>query len=172
MRCSVPTRGYPAQPRVPGRTLLRPPDPGGGYPSRVSEDQTPRPARLTAAAAVSGLEGLALVVYGVYMLVMGVLGRPENPTQAEMGGVTLIALGVLPLAAARGLLLRRSWSRGPALITHLMALIPAWTLLRASGGMIPLGMLVAAVAVSGLVLLVNPTTTQALDIRGPGARDA
>ncbi|MEO3975834.1 hypothetical protein [Streptomyces sp. CAU 1734] len=138
----------------------------------MSTEQTPRPARLTAAAAVSGLEGLTLVAYGVYMLVMGLLGRPESPTQAEMGGLTMIALGVIPLAAARGLLLRRSWSRGPALITHLMALIPAWTLLRSSGGLIPLGILVAAVAVGGLVLIINPTTTEALGIRGPGTRDA
>jgi hypothetical protein len=137
----------------------------------VSDEQTPRPARLTAAAAVSGLEGLALVAGGVYMLVMGLLGRPESPTQAEMGGVTLIALGAIPLTAARGLLLRRSWSRGPAIITHLMALIPAWTLLRTSGVLIPVGIALAAVAVTGLVLLVNPTTTQALGIRGP-AHDA
>lgn len=137
----------------------------------MSDEQTPRPARLTAAAAVSGLEGLALAAGGLYMLVMGLLGRPDSPSQAEMGGVTLIALGAIPLFAARGLLLRRSWSRGPAIITHLMALIPAWTLLRASGALIPLGIVLAAVAATGLVLLVNPTTTEALGIRGP-ARDA
>ena len=50
-----------------------------------------------------------------------------------MGGLTVLALAVLPLVAARGLLLRRSWSRGPALITQLMALPVAWTLLRAQG---------------------------------------
>ncbi|MER5770496.1 hypothetical protein [Streptomyces sp. NPDC001985] len=133
----------------------------------MSEDPTPRPARLTAAAAVSALEGLALAVYGVYLLVMGVLGSPDSPTQAEMGGVTLIALGAIPLAAARGLLLRRSWSRGPALITHLMALIPAWTLLRTEGALIPLGILIAAVAVAGLALIVNPATTRALGIGSP-----
>ncbi|MFI9581484.1 hypothetical protein ACIHCQ_06480 [Streptomyces sp. NPDC052236] len=138
----------------------------------MSDDQTPRPARLTAAAAVSGLEGLALAGFGVYMLLMGLLGRPDSPTQAATGGVTLIALGVIPLIAARGLLLRRSWSRGPAMITHLMALIPAWTLLRASGALIPLGIVLAAVAVTGLVLLVNPTATEALGIRGPASPDA
>ncbi|NUK74246.1 hypothetical protein HRW23_02400 [Streptomyces lunaelactis] len=137
----------------------------------MSDDQTPRPARLTAAAAVSALEGLALAAGGVYMLVMGLLGRPDSPAQAEMGGVTLIALAAIPLAAARGLLRLRSWSRGPAIITHLMALIPAWTLLRASGALIPLGIALAAVALTGLVLLVNPTTTEALGIRAP-ARDA
>ena len=86
-----------------------------------------------------------------------------------MGGVTLIALGTIPLIAARGLLRRRSWSRGPAIITQLMALPVAWTLLRA-GALIPAGIVLAAVAVTGLVLLVNPATTQALGIRGAGAR--
>lgn len=161
MRSSVPTVGYLAQPRVSS----------GGYPAEVSNEQIARPARLTAAAAVSGLEGLALVAGGVYMLVMGLLGRPDSSTQAETGGVTLIALGAIPLIAARGLLLRRSWSRGPAIITHLMALIPAWTLLRTSGALIPVGIALAAVAVTGLVLLVNPTTTKALGIGGQ-ARDA
>ncbi|MEU0083978.1 hypothetical protein [Streptomyces sp. NPDC006274] len=137
-----------------------------------SDDQTShpdlpsRPPRLTAAAAVCAAEALALEVGGVYMLVMGVLGRSDSASQAEMGGLTLMALGVIPLAAARGLLRQRSWSRGPAIITQLIALIPAWTLLRASGGLIPLGVVLAAVAVTGLVLLVNPTTAEALGIRG------
>lgn len=158
MRCSVPTGGYLAQPRVPG----------DGYPAGVSsDDTTPRPTRLTAAAAVCAAEGLALAGGGVYMLVMGLLGRPDSPSQAETGGVTLLALAVIPLLAARGLLRRRSWSRGPAIITQLIALIPAWTLLRASGALIPLGIVLAAVAVTGLVLLVNPTTARALGIGAP-----
>lgn len=156
MRSSVPSGVYLAQPRAAH----------GRYPAGMSTDQTPRPARLTAAAAVSGLEGLVLVAGGVYMLVLGLLGRPDSPSQAEMGGVTLVALGAIPLIAARGLLRARSWSRGPAIITHLMALIPAWTLLRSSGALIPVGIVLAAMAVTGLVLLVNPTTAQALGIRG------
>ncbi|MFI2371100.1 hypothetical protein [Streptomyces sp. NPDC018833] len=133
----------------------------------TSSPRSPRPIRLTAAAAVCAAEGLALVAGGVYMLVMGLLGRPDDPAQAETGGVTLIALAVIPLLAARGLLRRRSWSRGPAIITQLVALIPAWTLLRASGGLIPLGIVLAAVAVTGLVLLVNPTTARVLGIGAP-----
>ncbi|MDJ0462166.1 hypothetical protein [Streptomyces sp. H27-C3] len=143
----------------------------------MSNEQTPetaaepRPARLTAAAALAALEGLALLVGGAYMLVMGLLGSPDKPEQAEMGGVTLIALAVLPLVAARGLLKCRAWSRGPALITQLMALPVAWTLLRSEGSLlIPAGIALAAVAVTALVLLINPQTTRALGIRGP--RDA
>ncbi|WP_435797338.1 hypothetical protein [Streptomyces clavifer] len=118
-------------------------------------------------AALNALEGAALVIGGIYMLVMGLLGSPDSPRQAEMGGLTLLVLGLIPLFAARGLLLRRSWSRGPALITQIMALPVAWTLLRAQGALIPVGIALAVVAVTALVLLLSPATTQALGIRGP-----
>ncbi|MFJ2649802.1 hypothetical protein ACIO1C_24155 [Streptomyces sp. NPDC087420] len=131
----------------------------------------PRPPRVTALAALCGLEALTLLGAGGYLLVMGLLGRPDSPRQAETGGLTVIALALLPLLAVRGLLLRRSWSRGPALIIQIMALPVAWTLLQASGIWIPAGIALAAVAVTGLVLLLHPTTTEALGI-GPGARDS
>ncbi|WP_028811724.1 hypothetical protein [Streptomyces flavidovirens] len=143
----------------------------------MSNEQTPgpaaapRPHRLTAAAGLAALEGLALVAGGAYMLVMGLLGSPDKPEQAEMGGLTLIVLALLPLLAARGLLKCRAWSRGPAIITQIMALPVAWTLLRSEGSLlIPAGVVLAAVAVASLVLLVNPETNRALGIRGP--RDA
>ncbi|MFC8272667.1 hypothetical protein ACFUJR_09005 [Streptomyces sp. NPDC057271] len=129
-----------------------------------STEQTPRPVRLTAAAAVAGIEALALVAGGVYVLVTAFTGDPDGLTQALMGGVTLIALGLIPGAASRGLLLRRSWSRGPAIITQILALPVAWQLLQANSAMIPAGIALAALAVGGLVLLVNPATTEALGI--------
>ncbi|GAA3499430.1 hypothetical protein GCM10019016_065340 [Streptomyces prasinosporus] len=128
----------------------------------------PRPRRLTCAAALAALEGLALVVGGIWMLVLGVTGEPDDRRQAVTGGVTLIALALLPLVAARGLLGRRSWSRGPAVITQIMALPVAYTLLKADSAAIPAGIVLAVVAVTALVLLLNPETTRALGIRGPG----
>ncbi|MEU8699624.1 hypothetical protein AB0C61_18550 [Streptomyces sp. NPDC048680] len=119
-------------------------------------------------AGLNALEGAALVIGGIYMLVMGLLGRPDSPQQAEMGGLTLIALGVIPLAAARGLLLRRSWSRGPALITQIIALPVAWTLLRSHGVLIPAGIILAAVSLTALFQLARPATIEALGIRRPG----
>ncbi|WP_329220936.1 hypothetical protein OG352_28940 [Streptomyces sp. NBC_01485] len=128
----------------------------------------PRPRRLTYAAALAGLEGLALVVGGVWMLVLGIGGDPDDRQQAVTGGVTLIVLALLPLLAARGLLGLRSWSRGPAVITQIMALPVAYSLLQADSMAIPAGIALAAVAVASLVLLVNGETTRALGIRGPG----
>ncbi|MFJ8939399.1 hypothetical protein ACIRL0_27335 [Streptomyces sp. NPDC102365] len=129
----------------------------------------PRPGRLTTAAALVALEGIALVAGGVYLLVMGLTGHPDDRSQAVTGGVTLIALALLPLLAARGLLLRRGWSRGPTIITQIMALPVAYNLLQADSLAIPGGIALAVVAVATLVLILNPETTRALGITGPGA---
>ncbi|MEJ1197717.1 MULTISPECIES: hypothetical protein [unclassified Streptomyces] len=147
----------------------------------MSSEQTPtpeaaaeagsRPGRLTAAAALAALEGLALVVGGAWMLVGGLAGHPDDRTSAITGGVTLIVLALLPLLAARGLIGRRGWSRGPAVITQIMALPVAYNLLQADSVAIPAGIVLGVVAVTALVLLVNPTTTQALGIRGPGSAE-
>ncbi|MFJ4815687.1 hypothetical protein [Streptomyces sp. NPDC088801] len=128
----------------------------------------PRPRRLTYAALLAALEGLALVVGGVWILVLGLTGHPDDRQQAVTGGITLVVLALLPLLAARGLLGRRSWSRGPAVITQLLALPVAYNLLQADSMAIPAGIALAVVAVASLVLLVNPETTRALGIRGPG----
>ncbi|MGV9345861.1 hypothetical protein ACWDSD_13800 [Streptomyces spiralis] len=126
----------------------------------------PRPRRLTYAAALCALEGLALLVGGVWMLVLGITG--DDRQQAVTAGVTVLVLALLPLLAARGLLLRRSWSRGPAVITQIMALPVAYSLLQADSVAIPAGAALAVVAVLGLVLLIHPATTRALGIKGPG----
>jgi hypothetical protein len=138
-----------------------------GNRTRSPGDPAPtgvRPARLTAAAALAVVEGVALAVFGGYLLVMGLLGSPDSPQQAEMGGLTLLGLAALPLAAARGLLLRRRWARGPALIVQLMAVPVAWTLVSTGGVVSATGVVLAAVALAVLVLLVNPTATEALGI--------
>ncbi len=156
------------------------PGPGGaGYPSGVSSDQTPaapavpdtagpRPRRLTLAAVLAALEGVGLLAGGIWMAVLAVTGEPDDRQQAVTGGVTLVVLALLPLLAARGLFARRGWSRGPAVITQLLALPVAYNLLQADSLAIPAGIVLAVVAVTALVLLIHPETTRALDIRGPG----
>ncbi|MET9452091.1 hypothetical protein [Streptomyces cinerochromogenes] len=128
----------------------------------------PRPRRLTYAAALAGLEGAALMAGGLWVLVLGLAGEPDDRQQAVTLGITLVVLALLPLLAARGLLLRRGWSRGPAVITQILALPVAYNLLHSDGVAIPVGIVVTAVAVAALVLLVNGETTRALGIKGPG----
>ncbi|MBT3162108.1 hypothetical protein HTV80_03145 [Streptomyces sp. Vc74B-19] len=135
------------------------------------DDAGTRPRRLTYAAALAALEGIALVAGGVWMLVLGLTGEPDDRQQAVTGGVTLIVLALLPLLAARGLLARRGWSRGPAVVTQVVALPVAYNMLRSDGVAIPAGIVLAVVAVTALVLLINAETTRALGIRGPGNAD-
>ncbi|MFH9860286.1 hypothetical protein [Streptomyces sp. NPDC017202] len=151
----------PATPKVPKTT-----ENAGN--AEGTEPAGPRPRRLTYAAALVALEGLALVVGGLWILVLGITGDPDDRQQAVTGGVTLMVLALLPLLAARGLLGCRSWSRGPAVITQIMALPVAYNLLQADSMAIPAGIALAAAAVAALVLIVNGETTRALGIRGPG----
>ncbi|QES50091.1 hypothetical protein DEJ50_21935 [Streptomyces venezuelae] len=141
----------------------------------MSTKQTPAPTpapalpgRLTAAAALTALEGLALAGLGVYLLFVGISGDADSPQQAETGGITVLALAALPLIAARGLRLGRRWSRGPALITQIMAMPVAWTLWTTGGAMIAAAVALALAALAVIVLLVNPTATEALGI-GPSS---
>lgn len=128
----------------------------------------PRPRRVTYAAVLAGIEGIALLAGGLWVLVRGIAGGADDRQQAVTLGITLVVLALLPLLAARGLLLCRRWSRGPAMITQLMALPVAYSLLQADSMAIPAGIALAVVAVAALVLLVNGETTRALGIKGPG----
>ncbi|WP_372454955.1 hypothetical protein [Streptomyces buecherae] len=152
-----------------GRTAGRDGEPGASAAQGASVPSGPRPARLTGAAVITAAEGALLAAYGVYLMVMGLAGDPDSPKQTEILAVVFFALAALPLVAARGLWLRRRWSRGPAMITQIMALPVAWTLINSGGVLIAGGIAIGVVALAALVLLVNPTATEALGI---GPRDA
>ncbi|MFI6346619.1 hypothetical protein [Streptomyces sp. NPDC050560] len=139
---------------------------------QTEEPQTaasePRPGRLTLAAGLAALEGTAVFAAGCYLLVRGLGGGSGDRQGSVTTGVTLLVLAALPLFAALGLLRLRRWSRGPAVITQVLALPVAYNLLQADSGLIPVGIVVAVVAVAALVLLLNPATARALGIRRPG----
>ncbi|MTE20947.1 hypothetical protein F0L17_17855 [Streptomyces sp. TRM43335] len=122
---------------------------------------------MTTAAALVAAQGVVVAALGVTMLVMLPAGRhADDPVQALAGGVTVLALSVLPLAAARGLWRLRRWSRGPAVIVQLMAAPAGWQMAQNGGVWSALGAAIALTALAVLVCLVNPTATEALGI-GP-----
>jgi hypothetical protein len=129
-----------------------------------------RPHRLTAAAVLAALEGVVLLSWGLSMIALGLVGNPNSATQAEAGGLTVLLLAVMPLAAAYGLWRLRRWSRGPALIIQLVALPVAWTMAQNGGGLVVAGLALGAAAVAELVLLVHPAATDALGIGHPVGR--
>ncbi|WP_344631435.1 hypothetical protein [Streptomyces glaucosporus] len=131
-----------------------------------------RPARLTAAAALVAAQGLVVAGLGIAMLVMLLTGRHADDTvQALTGAATVLALSVLPLAAARGLWLLRRWSRGPAMIVQLMAVPAGWQMAQNGGVWLAGGAAIALTALAVLVCVLSPTATRALGIGPSEPRD-
>jgi hypothetical protein len=137
----------------------------------VSEDASDgtRPARLTAAAALTALEGAVIACFGLVSLVLLFTGDPDGFVQAFTMALTVLALAVLPLAAARGIWRLRRWSRGPALITQLLALPVGWQMAQNGGVWTAGGVAIGVTALVVLGCLVTPTSATALGI---GPRDA
>lgn len=137
--------------------------------SPAPADSAGRPRRITAAAAITALEGIVVAAFGIASLVMLGTRQPDDMTQAATMGVTVLVLSLLPLASARGLWRRRRWSRGPSMIVQLIGLPVSWQLVHNSGLWLASGIALAVAAVAALACLVNPTATAAL---GAGPRDA
>ena len=135
--------------------------------------RTPRPARITVAAVLVAVQGVVVAGLGISMLVMLLTGkRADDVTQAVTGAATVLALAVLPLAAARGLWLLRRWSRGPAMIVQLMALPAGWQMAQNGGVWLVGGTAIAFSALGVLACVVNQAATEALGIGPREARDA
>jgi hypothetical protein len=128
----------------------------------IPDTAAARPPSVTVAAVVAALEGVVLAAFALYMIVEGFVGHPESVARAEIGGVAVLCIALMPLLAARGLLRQRSWSRGPVLVVQLLALPVAWGMTQNGGAMIAAGAVLAVVALIGAVTLVHPATTQAL----------
>lgn len=115
---------------------------------------------LPLAAAIEGLEGLALGGYAVYAGVETVAGEPNDAGSAWALAGTMLVLGAMAVFAAMALYRRRRWSRGPAVATQIFALPVAVTFLQA--GRSGVGAILVVAAVAGLVALLHPATTRKL----------
>ena len=121
-----------------------------------------RPTSLLVGAAITALEGAALVAWGVYDMVAGLTGEPINRGLTEFGGLVIVLLGVLPLLAARGLLKARGWGRSPAVLTNSICLPVAYYMGQTGGAMTVLGAAVGLLGLVGIGSLLNPTVTAVL----------
>lgn len=119
-----------------------------------------RPLTLTVAAVIEAAEGLAALGFGLFAGWETVVGEQVDPPSAI--GVTVLALlgAAGMLFVARGLLLRLRWSRSPAVVTQILALPIAWSLIQS--GQYAFGVPLAALAVPALVLLLSGAGNDAL----------
>lgn len=120
------------------------------------------PGQVRAAAAVIGLEGLALVGAAVVLVTKTATGHPHDLAGALLLAALCVAGAAALTLAARGLLRLRPAARTPVVVIQLLALPVSYSLAFQAhrvgyGGPI----LVAALAV--LYLLFTPPARAALD---------
>jgi hypothetical protein len=120
----------------------------------------PRPPGLVLVAAVTAVEGLSLAAFGTWLGVESRVARAADDRMAAGSAVYFLVLGPLVLLVAWALWRRQGWAMGAALFVQLLALPVAWTM--AQGGLLVAALPLAAAAVAGVVVLLQPGTRHAL----------
>lgn len=113
---------------------------------------------LAVLAGVMAVEGTALVVIGLVVLVDALVGAVHADVRETLLFVFLAALfglyGGTLLAAARAALRRRRWARSLAFLSQVVALLMGWQI--AGWGLWPVGVPLALAGVVALVLAFMP----------------
>lgn len=123
-----------------------------------------RPAPLTAAGVLVGLQGLAGIAYGAYLGVRALVDDPaESLVGAELGALLLVAGGAGLLACARGLLGRRGWARAPVITVQLLAALLGFNYLQVPSPGPTYGVAVLVLAGAVLYALATPAARLAFD---------
>ncbi len=112
----------------------------------------PRPLSVTVAAALVGLQGVALAVWGVLVLV-------DVSAMSVSTAIFFLAYAAALGICTYGLLRLESWSRAPIVLTQLITLGLAWDY-RSTNTPVSIGLLVVALLTLGCVL--NPASLEAL----------
>ena len=112
------------------------------------------------AAVGVALEGTALVVFAVVLVVRHLAGTEEHPWFSGYGTAGwFVIMGAAVLAAGWALWTGRRWGRGIAVFAQLLLLPVAWYMAVGSHQWL-LGIPVGIVALATLALLFSPATLQ------------
>lgn len=114
-----------------------------------------------AAAALVGLQALALAGIAVFYAVELAVATTDDVTRAVVTAVLAVAAAAGLGLVTRGLAARRRWARAPALVTNVLVLPVAYDLVRGDRAYVGGPLLVWALAV--LVLLFVRPTDRALE---------
>ena len=116
-----------------------------------------RPGTVTAAAALTAIFALAMVGYGVFLVVGGMTGKPVLAARAESAGSIFVAFGLGLGLVARGLARVRPWARTPAMLAHFFIVVFSYPLWLQDGKFVQ-GVPLALYGLAGLVLLFVPSS--------------
>lgn len=132
--------------------------------------RTPRPVTsLVVGAVVAALEGVALVLYSLYIVIqlirLGITGPADvsNPVSVGLEIAIFAVFGAAMLLGAYGLWRVRGWGRSLLVLGQLLALVVGVPLATAEGGWDRFaGIAIVLAAITGLVAAFWPTTTRAI----------
>ena len=120
-----------------------------------------RPAPLVAVAALVTAQGLGLVGLAVFYGVELVRATATSVVAAVISALLTLAGGLGVLLVARALWRGRRWGRAPALVTQLLVLPVAFSLVQGDRPYVGVPLVVWALAV--LTLLFTPAVAGALE---------
>jgi len=119
-----------------------------------------RPFPLTIASLIVAIEGAVIVGLGLFMIGDAAMGNASDNSRALLLAVLAVTGGVGLLWCSLGLRRSRRWSRSPSLLWQMLSLavgVPAL-----SSDVWWVGVATIALALVAGLILVLPTTTQAL----------
>jgi peptidoglycan/LPS O-acetylase OafA/YrhL len=119
----------------------------------------PSPATVRQAAVATAVEGVALVVVAVVLVVRALSGAQERSISGYGTAVWFVVMGAAVLAAGWALWTGRRWGRGIAVFAQLLLLGVAWYVAVGSQRW-AYGVPIAVVVVVTLVLLFSPSALQ------------
>jgi hypothetical protein len=131
----------------------------------------PSPATVRQAAVLVALEGAALIVVAVVLVVRHLAGVEERPWLSGYGTAGwFVIMGAAVLAGGWALWTGRRWGRGIAVFAQLLLLPVAWYMAVGSHQWL-YGIPVALVAVVTVVLLFSPSTLEWLGTQDSASAD-
>jgi peptidoglycan/LPS O-acetylase OafA/YrhL len=131
----------------------------------------PPPPAVRGAGFVVAVQGLAALVMAVVLVVRAIAGADQRVVNGVGTALWFLVIGGVVLAAGRALVVGGRWGRGLAVFTQLLLLPVAWYLAVGSHQWV-LGIPVAIVALTVLILLFSPTALRWAadgDQRGPAS---
>ena len=131
-------------------------------PSPAPAPSRPRDAFRSVAAAVCGLQVLALLGFVLFYLWELTQDSADDVARVVMSALLIAVFAVGIGAMARGWVRGDNWPNTPTVVWNLLLIPVGWSLVQSGRG--PMGALVIVVALVGIVSAIKADTTDTEDV--------